>query len=385
MRKCLLIFCMMIPLYGWAQKVDSVETKERKNLRFSILGGPGYTPDFGLLVGGSCLFTFSTNQSDTLLKRSVVPVAFAYMANGGGSFIIKPQLFFNGDKFRIFGQMSMNNTLDNYYGVGYETNKNRQRDTDSTEYRSKGYQFNPQFLFRYKDTDLFWGVSVDIAHENMTNPGEGVYNDENYVKQGGDDFGLDYYNVGLGINMSYDTRDIPANAYKGIFVEFGATFYSKTLGSTSSFGVVNLQYRQFKELKFLGERKVFAWMLNSRNSFGDVPISELSMIGSPFDLRGYYMGQYRDKSAIYAMGEYRHMFNAGEETKWQRLASKFGFAAWAGMGSIYSEFNNMSRVLPNFGAGLRIEVQPRMNFRVDIGHNPVNKQTLLYFNMTEAF
>ena len=41
--------------------------------------------------------------------------------------------------------------------------------------------------------------------------------------------------------------------------------------------------------------------------------------------------------------------------------------------------------LPNYGVGLRIEVQPRMNVRLDLGKNTVNNQTLFYFNMTEAF
>ena len=42
-------------------------------------------------------------------------------------------------------------------------------------------------------------------------------------------------------------------------------------------------------------------------------------------------------------------------------------------------------VLPNLGLGLRIEVQPRMNVRLDFGRDMVNKQNLFYFNMTEAF
>jgi len=42
-------------------------------------------------------------------------------------------------------------------------------------------------------------------------------------------------------------------------------------------------------------------------------------------------------------------------------------------------------VLPNLGLGLRVEVQPRMNVRLDFGRDMVNKQNLFYFNMTEAF
>lgn len=37
----------------------------RRNLHYNILGGPSYTPDFGLLIGGSALMTFRMNPSDT--------------------------------------------------------------------------------------------------------------------------------------------------------------------------------------------------------------------------------------------------------------------------------------------------------------------------------
>ena len=42
-------------------------------------------------------------------------------------------------------------------------------------------------------------------------------------------------------------------------------------------------------------------------------------------------------------------------------------------------------VLPNLGVGLRIEIQPRMNLRLDFGRDMVNRQNLFYLNMTEAF
>ena len=382
MRYISIILLTCFASFAIAQKKDSTQ---QKNLRFSILGGPGYTPDYGFLIGGSALFTFSTNPADTTLKRSVLPIAFAYMTAGGGSVIVRPQLFYNNDRFRIFGQISMSNTIDNYYGVGFDTNSDKVRGKDSTEYRNLGFRFNPQFLFRYKESNLFWGPSIDIAHRNMKEPSIGVQNDPDYIAQGGDATGLKIFNVGIGANISYDTRDVPANAYSGMLMELNATFYSTAFGSTTNFNVYNFQYRQFKELKFIGERKVLAWMVNGRFTTGDVPLTDLSTIGSAYDLRGYYMGQYRDKNAIFTLGEYRHMLNLGDETKMRRILSKLGFTAWAGVGSIDPDFKDWSGVMPNFGAGLRIELQPRMNFRVDIGRDPLNNQTLLYFNMTEAF
>lgn len=77
-----------------------------RNLHYNILGGPSYTPDFGLLVGGSALMTFRMNPSDTTQRRSVVPMAIALMFKGGLNLMTKPQLFFKGDRFRIFGTFS---------------------------------------------------------------------------------------------------------------------------------------------------------------------------------------------------------------------------------------------------------------------------------------
>jgi len=117
-------------------------------------------------------------------------------------------------------------------------------------------------------------------------------------------------------------------------------------------------------------------MADTRFTSGDVPLTDLSMIGSPFNLRGYYLGQYRDKNAFYTLIEYRQMINAGDETKFKKILSKLGFATWVGMGSIAPDFRNWSEIMPNFGAGLRIEVQPRMNFRIDVGHDALSGQTL---------
>ncbi len=383
MRFKLIFLLLIIVQSAFSQTQDSVKTE--KNLRFSVLGGPGYTPDYGFVIGGSALFTFSTNRTDSALRRSVIPVAFGYMFSGGGSAVIRPQLFLNSDKFRIFGNVAMNSTFENYYGVGYEKNTTTERGEDSTQYRSIDFLFNPILFFRFKETNLFFGGSVDIAQKTFNEPSIGVQNDEDYIAEGGDADGLKYFNVGIGANISYDTRDVPANAYKGVLLDFSATFYSHTFGSTSDFSVFRAQYKQYQQLKFIADRTVLAWMVDGRFATGDVPLPDLSMIGSTFDLRGYYMGQYRDKNAITTLVEYRQMINAGDATKFKRLLSKLGYAAWVGLGTIDPDFKDWSGAMPNFGAGLRVEVQPRMNFRFDVGHDPLSGKTLMYFNMTEAF
>ena len=116
-----------------------------------------------------------------------------------------------------------------------------------------------------------------------------------------------------------------------------------------------------------------------------IPLTQYALTGTPFDLRGYYMGQYRDKSSHVVMAEYRQMLNTDRSTWLKRMLNHIGFVAWTGCGFMGPTPGKIEGVLPNYGVGLRIEVQPRMNVRLDLGKNTVNNQMLFYFNMTEAF
>lgn len=354
----------------------------KRNLHYNILGGPSYTPDFGVLIGGSGLLTFRMNPSDTTQRRSVVPVAIALMFERGLNLFSKPQLFFKGDRFRIFGTFSYKNTQENFYGIGYETNKNYVRSDTTSQYRYSGIQVNPWFLFRLGNSNFFAGPQIDINYDKMTKPAKFLVDEPSYKEAGGTAEGYTNFSSGLGFLLTYDTRDVPANAYKGMYLDFRGMMYQKFLGSDDNFYRLELDYRQYKSV---GRRKVIAWTAQSKNVFGDVPLNKYALSGTPFDLRGYYMGQFRDKTSHVVMAEYRQMINTQKRNWATKLLSHVGYVAWAGCGFMGPNPGKIEGVLPNIGVGLRIEVQPRMNVRLDLGRDMVNKQNLFYFNMTEAF
>ena len=368
----------------WHELIQEKEGKKERNFKYNILGGPGYTPDFGFVLGGSVLGTFSTAPADTTLLRSVMPLAFAvtFGEKIGFNLMFYPQFYFKGDRFRLTGKFAVKNASDNYYGVGFKQNNAVERGSETTGYYLSQIQFNPVASFRIKETPLFVGPMLDVVYDRMSRISAGVAADKTYLEQRGDTTGLNVLSTTVGLVASYDTRDVPANAYKGVFLELKAGYAPSFLGSHHAFGQLSLDYRQFLEV---GERRVLAWTVNSKNTFGDVPLGRMPMVGSPFDLRGYYLGQYRDKSAWVALVEYRHMLNNSGTTLWERLWRRMGFASWAGIGAMGPSVEKIDAVLPNFGVGLRIEVQPRMNFRLDVGYSTREKQTLFYFNMTEAF
>ena len=356
--------------------------KSKRNFHYNLLGGPSYTPDFGFLIGGSALMTFSTMPSDTTLKRSVIPASLAFMFNGGVNVTLKPQLFFKKDRFRIMGQLSYKNTLENYYGVGYSTNRDYTRSDSTSQYRSQSVQLNPQFLFRIGNTHLFAGPQIDFSYDRFTEPAQGMVKDPSYIAAGGNAHGYTNISSGVGFLLAYDTRDIPANAYCGVYLDIRGLLYEKFLGSDEEFYRLELDYRQYLSV---GKRKVLAWTVQTKNAFGDVPLNRYTLSGTPFDLRGYYMGQYRDKSSHLAMVEYRQMFNTDCSNWFKKIVNHLGYVAWTGCGFMGPNPGRIEGVLPNFGVGLRIEVQPRMNIRLDLGRNTINGQNLFYFNMTEAF
>ena len=358
------------------------EKIKQRNLHYNILGGPSYTPDFGLVVGGSGLLTFSMNPADTTLRRSVVPVANAFMYNGGINLFSKPQLFFKGDRFRLFGKFSYKNTQENFYGLGYSTNRDYVRSDTTSQYRYSGVQVNPWFLFRLGESNFFAGPQIDINYDHLTDPARDLVNEPSYKAAGGTEEGYKRFSSGIGFLLTYDSRDVPANAYKGVYLDVRGMAYSKIIGSQQNFYRLEIDYRQYKSL---GNRKVLAWTAQTKNVFGDVPLTQYALTGTPFDLRGYYMGQYRDNSSHVVMAEYRQMFNTDRSTWLKRMIHHLGFVAWTGCGFMGPTMGKIEGVLPNYGVGLRIEVQPRMNVRLDLGKNTVNNQTLFYFNMTEAF
>ncbi len=398
-RCCAVVLMMVLVPYTLHAQESTSETKEEKrsrhasekeskNFRFSILGGPGYSPDYGFLVGGSTLMTFNLPSMEGISdRRSVLPVSFAlsFGSELGYSIVTRPQFYIKQDNIRITGEFQYSYLPSNYYGVGFSQNKYTQRGSATTLYMSSLININPIILFRLSQSDWFVGPTLSLQRDKITDPSSGVAADEEYISLGGTESGLVIINNGLGVSLSYDSRDVAANAYRGIYFDVKGLGYGDYFGGDNRYMLFNVDFRQYVQLSKSKVGRTLAYSIYSRNIFGDAPFTRLSTVGSPFDLRGYYEGQYRDKSAHVAMVEYRHKFFVEPVDFWSKIANRLGFVVWMGVGALGSSPFEIEGFLPNYGAGLRIEVQPRMNFRVDVGRSPIEKQTLVYLNMTEAF
>ena len=374
------IIILIIPLLNYGQS-DTLSKKEQRSNKkqmkveqgkplFTPLAGPAYTPEMGFTIAATLMTSFKTNKEDSLIQRSSAPIVFGGSSTGALFFSTILTSYWFEDKLRILADVWYKDMPDHYWSVGYDNAYNTQKSDSTTAYQRLWWWLNPSFLWQFKP-NYFLGLNVDFNYTKVTDPSIGVVEDPRYTE-----YGSENLNAGIGIIALYDSRDIPVNAYSGTLVDLQSTFYSSAFGSDNNYQIYQVDLRQYFQVDRKG--KTVALQFKTRIGVGDVPYGEMSQLGTPFDLRGYTWGRYRDKSMVFFLGEYRHMFE-----KQSGELSKHGVVAWMGTGSIADDPSLFEHWLPNFGFGYRFEVQPRMNVRVDIG---IGKETSgFYFNFNEAF
>ena len=354
---------------------DSI--RAHKNVWWSVLGGPSYTPEASFGVGGAVLASFRLNKQDTISQRSFLPGGLNLSINGTIVVAGAGTFFFNENRFRIYMNYGYRNEPSHYYGKGFEKAETIERGDSTTRFHRSYFQLYPRFVWEIRP-HFYLGGLFDLNYTKVSdvNP---VMEKDPYFQQ----FKRKYFNVGIGGLIQYDTRDDVATPTRGMLLGANFKLFGKYLGGAYNYEIIELEYRQFKNI--FRPRSTLAWIAKSQIGLGDVPFTELPTFGSPFDLRGYYMGKYRDKSMAYGIVEYRHMFGSPAKYKSGNFWAKCGFVAWVGTGTIGETPFDWNKWKLNFGAGLRFQMQPGKNFRLDIGKEPGQPGMQVYMNMTEAF
>lgn len=341
---------------------------------FTPFIAPAFSPELGFLISAGGLYTFKVQKENPILERSSIPFAAGISSNGSVQFNARLTLYGKDDKHRTSGELWFKDMPDNYFGVGYEKGKQTPLSDSTTTYQRTWFRFYYKLLTRFGE-HLFWGAALDINRTTGKELNEYILGDPDIIQTG--NFSK---NAGVGMSVQYDSRDLIVNAYEGILIDLNVMFYGRFLGGRSKYELIDLDYRQYQEI---GHRKVLAWQIRTRNVFDEVPWPEMSQLGTPFDLRGYRWGRFRDKSMLFGILEYRHMFGTGNSSKKFSLKDRSGFVAWIGGGSIAPEPISYDKWLPNFGVGYRLETEPRMNIRVDFGFGA--DSSFFYISFNEAF
>ncbi len=389
MKLCffLLFFLFTTPLFAqnflqrFEQKHEKLQIRRdsiraHKKVWTSILGGPSYTPEASFGIGGAMLMTFRLNKYDSISQRSFIPVGFNISVNGTLVIAGAGTLFFDENQFRIYVKYGYRNEPTNFFGVGFDEIENNYRSDSTTLYKRNHFEFVPRFMWEIYPY-IYAGTMLDINYNKARDVNPVMMQNPEYLK-----YGPKYKNIGLGGIFQYDSRDDVATPHTGMFLSATGMLYGKYFGGDYNYEIIELEYRQFKNV--FHRRSTLAWIVKSQIGMDDVPYSELPSFGSPYDLRGYLWGKYRDQSMAFGIVEYRHMFGTQEAHDRGSIWARLGAVAWIGTGTLGETPVDWKEWKVNYGVGLRIQIQPRKNFRLDIGQEPGQKWSF-YMNMTEAF
>lgn len=351
---------------------------------FRILPSIKRTPGYGFSFGLGGAISFFTDRDDYSLQRSEVPliVSVAFTKPFSYSIACEPQLYLAGNALRLQAEISYRDWLEYYFGVGYAVNHNPAYEKDKYTYESMTMRFKPNVQFRLGNPFLYGGIVADVWHERMRNPEEFVKADKHYLALTGNESRDSATGTGIGLNIDYDTRDIPNDAYSGMLLSAEAMFYTSAFGGDTRYGTLAIDYRQYLQLR--GRKQILAWNVTSSNAFGShVPFTRYATIGGVNNFRGYYNYQYRNKSMLTAQVEYRYWLQI--DSPWGILLNRFGFAVWAGTGVMGTNPIKYEALLPQAGVGVRFALRDRLNFRFDVAHNPIDNDTMWYMSFSESF
>lgn len=384
---CLGIFLLAVPGSGqddstyvkksFFQRMDSVKNWKLETGKATLTPfiAPSYSPEMKVTITAGGLWTFKINPDNPVLSRSSVPFSIGYSTNGSLQVSIKANLYAKGDKLRTTVEYWLKNMPDNYWGVGYLNGRYTVKSDSTTGFHRDWQQLKLKVVYEVA-RNFFVGLNYDRNGTKSSDVNAMMAEDPDYLKHGDD-----IQNAGFGTVFRYDSRDFPENAYKGFLLEFAGTGYGKHTKSTNIFQVYELDYRQYLTIARTGS--TLAWQIKTRNAHHDVPWTEMSMVGTPFDLRGYTWGNYRDRTMLFALAEYRYMLPRKTPTSTGKMYGPFGFVTWVGAGTVANDYQDIKYWLPNAGVGLRFELQERMNIRIDYGFG-INSSAF-YISFVEAF
>lgn len=336
--------------------MESNEVKEDKKFDFSIIGGPHFASDTKLGLGVVASGLYRTDRSDLSIQPSNISLYGDITTTGYYLLGVRGTTIFPQDRYRLELNLYFFSFPLKYWGIGYDNARK-----DHTNYKRLENKIRIDFSRRtFKNTYL--GVTAMYCYVNGKD-----FKDISFLEGAKSKI----KSAGIGFFLTYDSRDFIPNPYRGTYARFEQVFFPKFANGDYAFKRSEIAVRQYNRL---WKGCILALDLQGTFNYGDIPWTMIAQMGSAYQMRGYYEGQYQDKNLIQTQVELR-----------QHIYNRHGVAAWGGAGNVFPSFFKFkwAETLPTYGIGYRWEFKNRINIRLDYGFG--KGQSAFYFNINEAF
>jgi outer membrane protein assembly factor BamA len=353
--------CIFLLLsYSLQAQKDSSTTKHR--LLFLPIIARSIETDWSFGAAVSSTFHLrSPNDSNT--RTSNLQALALYSLKKQFVAAINGTIYFPGEKYILNQQISYSYYPDKFWGLGKATPDSNE---EAYTYKQFYIYLHPQRLL---SKSLFLGVIYEFQQvwDVRYQPG-GLFDQENIVGRNG------YRSSGLGLSITYDTRNNAFSPDHGVMLQFYFNHFDPIFASDYKYTNYVVDLRKFIRVY---KHQILAIQAYGFFNGGEVPLRSLASFGGSNSMRGYYDGRFRDKNQVVLQAEYR-----------VPLFWRLGVVGFAGCGNVsnYLNENDFTYVKYSFGGGIRIALNKaeRLNLRLDYGIGQGHSSGF-YFQLGEAF
>lgn len=321
-----------------------------------------YSPETKTGGGGAINYFFREAGSGIKARPSSLVPIFVYTQKRQVSGTIFADLYWHQEKNHLTGIISYAKWPNFFYGIGNNT-----AEADEENYTQQSLMLDLRLQRRVR-RGMYLGAQYQFLRSKLVEVETGGRLAQKNI------LGVDEGTAsGIGVLLSWDTRDNVFNAASGSYYQFSARTFHDRLQSDFDFTNYQIDLRQYFSLTASHVLAVQGYM-NVIN--GEPPFYMLSLFGGQNFIRGYYEGRYRDKNMLVAQTEYR-----------LRLWKRIGAVGFAGFGEVSPELSGFAwkNLKTAAGLGLRYLLVPaeKINLRLDFGWG--KDSSGFYLAMTEAF
>ena len=338
---------------------DANKNKNNKKFDFSIIGGPHYSTDTELGLGLVAAGLYRNHDTDSLLPPSNVSIFGDVSTVGFYMLGVRGTNIFPHDRYRLSYTTFFYSFPSDFWGIGFDNGNDDGNKSEMRRWQAKA----KVTLLRKLGDNLYAGPSATFDYVR----GSRIERPELL-----DGMDSETWNIGLGLSVVYDSRDVLTNPHKGYYLDISQSVRPKFMGNDYAFATTDIQadgyWPTWKGATLAAD---FRTTLN----FGNPSWAMMALLGNSYSMRGYYEGRYRDKHKAEAQIELR-----------QHVWRRNGIVVWAGLGTVFGKFSQLRayKLLPNAGIGYRWEFKKDVNVRLDYGFGK-GGQSGFIFNINEAF
>jgi len=323
----------------------------------------GYTPDTGLMLGGTVLRFFYLEPEYADSRPSVFSPVFIYSLKNQVMIFLGTHFSWDENRYALDIVPGYIKFPDLFYGIGRQVSLD-----DEEKFTSENLELFTEF------NRTLWGnwrlgLSSQLTKHRLVEVAPGGQFDHGKITGS-----KNSWLSGLGPALILDSRDNTWSPHQGWFLQANARFGGSSLGSDFTYEEYTLDLRGYRTI---APNLVLAGQYLTTSLEGDAPFYILPRLGGNSGLRGYRGGLYMDKTRALARVELRR----------SKLWKSLGMVAFAGIGDVAPAPSKLTLAGNLWSAGLgfrfMVDSRERVNLRVDFGFG--NDDSGFYISLGEAF